>query len=159
LDPNLPAEKVSNIVLVNNIVHNCFTLGGGQALSIGDEGRTYTVGPANSGAQVICDYNIISAGKEGTSEMNFMGKIYDYAQWINVSHCNKHGGNKDPYLDENFIPVPQKSKAIGSGMDLSQLFSIDLRYKTRPKGAWDVGAFQCALPGKKPDKTTVKATH
>lgn len=159
LDPNLPVEKVSNIVMVNNIVHNCFTLGGGQAISIGDEGRTYTVGPAGSQAQVVCDYNIISAGNDGASAVGFMGKIYDYAQWVSVSHCNTHGYNADPLLDKSYSPSLKSSRAVGAGMDLSSLFSFDHLNKARPKGAWDIGAFQFPPAVKKQDKGFAKAAN
>jgi hypothetical protein len=142
LDPNLPSDKVDSIIVVNNIVYNCFTIGGGQVVSIGDVGRTFTVGSSGTTANIIFDNNIISAGPNGTSDISFMGSINTYSDWVLSSKCNSHGRQTNPYLNALYSPNPDSSFAIGNGMDLSMFFSFDKNNRPRPTGAWDIGAFQ-----------------
>lgn len=151
IDPNLPSDKVDSIIIANNIVYNCFTIGGGQVVSIGDVGRTFTVGSSGTNTNIIFDNNIISPGQSGTSDISFMGSIYSYSDWVLSSKCNSHGSQTDPHLNALYSPVADSSFAIGNGMDLSVFFSYDKNNRPRPVGSWDIGAFQSdASPNKPP---------
>ncbi|MEJ5309849.1 MAG: right-handed parallel beta-helix repeat-containing protein [Anaerolineae bacterium] len=133
---------ISDIYLVNNILHNLPRRTGGKAaMSFGS--GSWTVGSYGDGADVTIDYNIISPGDEGGTFVNFKGNWWDYDTFKTNTGCQAHiVGTPDPLLNAAYKPTVG-SPAIDAGVNLSAYFTTDNAGHTRPQGAgWDIGAYE-----------------
>ncbi len=135
------SHKIRDIVYVNNIIDNCFRLTGGEALSLSP--GEYTVGSWGDKAGVTIDYNVISAGPAGKTTIAYKSGWYRYADWERATGCQRSiAGNPAPLLDGAYR-LNAKSPARGTGINLSDQFTMDLSGKVRPKTQnWDIGAYQ-----------------
>jgi hypothetical protein len=141
---------ISGVQVLNNVVHNCYKMGGGQALNIGK--GSFTVGSYNSGADMVIDYNNVSPGTQGTTTVGFKGTIYRYAAWKSLSNAQANvSGNNDPLLDTNFKPTAN-SCTNRKGVNLSTYFTRDKNGSLRP-AAWTMGAYEYFSGTKLPVKS------
>ncbi len=139
---SLGSGSLDKIFFLNNIIHNCNKNGGTQAMGFGYS-NDWSVGSYGSGADVIVDYNIVSAGPQGSTQVTYKGTIYDYNTWKTKFGVQSHIiGNNDPLLNTFYMPS-FASPAVNKGIDLSSHYSIDKSGITRPQGpAWDIGAYE-----------------
>jgi len=136
------SDNVGDIRIVNNIISNCFTSGGGQAVLI-NLNDTQTEGFINTDSDFIVDYNLIYAGDNGSSLIGYNGSVISYADWKSESGCNKNGLRIDPLLDSGLRPASASSPVIDAGYSLSRFFNSDFNGTPRPRGSsWDIGAFE-----------------
>lgn len=141
------AASIKGWKMLNNVVHNCFKNGGGQALNIGK--GSYTVGSYNSGADMIIDYNNISAGSKGSTLVGFKGTIYKYDAWKSASNAQANIlGNNDPLLDSSLNSTANSPK----GVSLTNYFTRDKNGLSRT--SWNMGAFEYYDPTKSDARTS-----
>ena len=137
----LDSNHVNDVLVVNNIMHNCYTLYGGQALAIG--AWNCTIGSHGDGEDVTFDYNCINGGANGASAVYYKGSWMSYNYWILISHANDNGIIVDPSLDSYYRPDSELDPVVNIGIDLSYIFTFDIENMLRPQGIkWDIGAFE-----------------
>jgi hypothetical protein len=131
----------SGITILNNIIHNCYKNGGGQAIGIGD--GSYSVGSYGSGANLIFDYNIISAGSNGSTLIGYKGSIYNYDVWKSKFGVQSNiSGNPDPQLSPSYR-LSATSPANAAGTNLRSFYTSDKIGVLRPSGPrWSIGAYE-----------------
>ena len=162
--PNV-SGTVSNITIVNNILHSNGRQPGSVASILFDDGTT-SLGSWGSGKGVVFDYNINYAGL-GVNGVNYMYTRYSWNGWkaLNSSPFylpNAHGstaaGRKtdatDPELDAVYRPRKTSTTVIDKGVDLSSFTNMpagwpfDKNGTARPQGSgWDIGAYEYTSPG------------
>lgn len=133
---------VSDVYVVNNIIHNLPRHDGGKAaMSFG--AGSWTVGSYGDNADVTIDYNIISAGDEGGTFVNFKGNWWDYDEFKTNTGCQQHiSGNPDPLLNGAY-KLTASSPAKDAGISLSSYFTTDIEDISRPQDlGWDIGAYE-----------------
>lgn len=136
---NLGSAAVDNVIVENNIIYNCFTSSGGQAVLIGD--GSYTLGSDGDAVDVIIDYNAIHAGPEGSSKIGHDG-IKSYSDWVASTGAQDHGIADNPNLSVDY-QLDDSSTLINSGRDLGPYFTTDIDGIPRPRGSfWDIGAYE-----------------
>lgn len=141
---------------VTRIYNNTF-VGGGTGIAIGYEGvrggslyiannlctgKNFIYVTNNTLVRATIDNNLgynLSSGQEYSWSSNSSLSARTFAQWQNLGF-DIHGINSNPYFvsSTNFA-LQSSSPAKGSGMDLSNYFTIDKEGNTR--SSWDIGAY------------------
>jgi hypothetical protein len=141
----MDSSQLSNVYMVNNIIHNCGRRTGLGGISI--ESGSFTTGSWGSGADMIIDYNIVSPGPQGSSSCAYLGQLYSYNNFKTQTGTQNNIpdaiATADPSLDQNYAPDSGTDPPVDSGIDLSSYFSTDKDGNARPQGSgWDIGAYE-----------------
>lgn len=138
--------RIKNMVVKNNIIHDCGGKQGATALSL----KGYVAsGIIFSETDLVLDNNIISgvctgieygAGRESETS-------YANAEELGRSTIHKNNTSLAPlfedYANDDFRIDNEDTNAIGKGEDLSLYFNTDINGKERPRGsAWTIGAYE-----------------
>lgn len=130
---------VSDFVVANNIFYNSGGGGGYEAVYLGN--ANYSCGPWGSGASVVMDYNVVSAGNSGSSAMACDGSYYTQLNGqtgeVNFENYSVRGSLQDFHLTSN------NDASIDKGIDLAAYIREDFDGVLRPQGlGWDIGAYE-----------------
>ena len=144
----LPPTALDSLVIENNVFHDCARNPECRtAILLGLNTDLFTVGSHGNAVNLVFDYNCVSPGRHGSSDVAMKRAIADKG-WAFRSGCQANGFMAEPALDAQFRPLNRHSPLIDAGADLSRFFSADIEGTPRPQGkAWDVGAFEYKAAG------------
>lgn len=139
------AGKISNAVIANNLIYNCYTDAPGSGTALG-----VRMSYSPSTDKVYLKNNLVNAGPHGTQRVYWNGAFYTNASLNNAVNStgnrfdvpvfaaySEGGSNQDLRIKSATSP------AKDTGADLSTFFKTDKNGVTRPQfSAWDIGAYE-----------------
>ncbi len=140
--------RTSNCIIANNIVHNCNTNNARMGILITNAREdefcsliTDYVPESDFCDGVFFDYNLFSAGANGSDVVSLYNEFVTYEELTQIHHVNVNGVNADPSLDASYRPDSSTDPGVANGINLSGFFNYDLDGKLRSSN-WDIGAYE-----------------